>query len=200
MLSLIVLCAALAGCVAPQGSASDRVRLRDGQVLAAPQGFCVDPSSRRDEAQGSFVLFGSCAAISGDPSAARPAQPAMLSATVGPQAAGSLSDTFAEFESFFQSPAGRAALARSGAPEDVRILRAERRGDLLLLKIRDRSQAREAPVSATYWRAITGLEGRITALSVLPLANAAMSDAQQIAVLEAFNAATRAANRQAPRR
>ena len=192
---LAVLSLALAACVAP-GGGTDRVRILGGTMtIAAPQGYCVDPGSRRDTGGGAFVLFGSCAAISGDPSAAKPPYPAMLSATVGPTTPEPLRETFPGFEKFFQSSAGRAALARSGAPQDVAILRVVRSDGLLLLKIRDRSRQQGTPVSETYWRAITGLGGRITALSVLPLRGARLSDAQQIRLLHDFDAAIRAANR-----
>ncbi|MFT3688058.1 hypothetical protein [Paenirhodobacter sp.] len=140
------------------------------------------------------MLFGSCAAISGDAAAARPAHRAMLSATIGPETPGPLQQTFPGFEKFFHSPAGRAALARSGMAQDVTIEQVTRRDGLLLLKIRDRSRQKGTPVSETYWRAITGLRGRITALSVLPAAGSTMGDAQQIRLLRDFDAAIRAAN------
>lgn len=190
----VLLCFGVAACVAPD-VARDRISVLNGtMMLAAPPGYCVDPVSQREERGGSFVLFGSCAAISGDPAAAKPAYRAMLSATVGPETPEPLQQTFPGFERFFQSAAGRAALARSGTAQDVAILQVMHSGGLLLLKIRDRSQQKGAPVSETYWRAITGLRGRITALSVLPAQGVAMGDAQQIRLLQAFDAAIRAAN------
>ena len=186
---------ALAGCVMPGAPATDRTTVLGGALtLAAPKGFCVDPGSRRDGKEGSFVLWGNCAAISGDATAPKPPYRAMLTATVGPEGAGPVEATFPGFERFFRSGAGRAALARSGAPDDVEILKVKRSGHLLLLKIRDRSRVQGAPVSETYWRAITGLSGRITALSVLPLEGASITDAAQIRMLTDFDATIRAAN------
>ncbi|WP_428335589.1 hypothetical protein [Paenirhodobacter sp.] len=185
----------LAGCVMPGAPATDRTTVLGGALtLAAPKGFCVDPGSRRDGKQGSFVLWGNCAAISGDPAAPKPPFHAMLSATVGPEAAGPVEATFPGFEKFFRTPVGRAALARSGLAEDVRVVKVTRQDNLLLLKIEDRSKATGAPVAKTYWRAITGLGGHITALSVLPLAGSSMRDADQIGLLAAFDTAIRAAN------
>lgn len=188
-------CAVLSACAMPQ-KATDRVSVLDGEMtLAAPMGYCVDPSARHRSSQGDFVLFGSCAAISGDASAPHPAYRAMLSATVGPKAAAPLVRSFPAFESFFHSSAGRAAIARSGLAQDVDILSVKQQDDMMLLKIRDRSASREAPVSPVYWRAITDLDGRIGALSVLPLQGAAMSDNQQIALLRSFDASIREASK-----
>lgn len=193
--SVLMLGLGMAGCVATSAP-RERISVLNGSLLlAAPPGYCVDPTSRREERGGSFVLFGSCAAISGDTSAAKPAYRAMLSATVGPQTPEPLQQTFPGFARFFQSAAGRAALARSGSAQDVAIQQVVHSNDLLLLKIRDRSRQKgDAPVAETYWRAITALRGRITALSVLPMDGVAMGDAQQIRLLQEFDAAIRAAN------
>ncbi|RWR31661.1 hypothetical protein D2T31_04465 [Sinirhodobacter populi] len=191
----LILIAALAGCTVPGAGGKDRVTVLGGRyVVAAPPGFCVDPGSRRDERDGSFVLFGDCSALSGRVSDQRPAHPAVLSATIGPRTPGPIETTFPGFERFFHSPAGRAALARSGSAGDVQILQVRKTGPVMLLKIRDRSGAQGTPVGQTYWRAIVDLGGRITALSVLPLKSAPMSDAAQIRLLEDFIAAIRAAN------
>ena len=88
----------------------------------------------------------------------------------------------------------RAALARSGRAEDVQVLAVEPSQSLLLLKISDRSAPDAAPVEPVYWRAITGLGGHVSALSVLPLAGSGMDDATQLALLQAFDASIRAAN------
>lgn len=195
MMASLMIAAVLAGCVAPGQSASDRTRVMNGALtLAAPRGFCVDPKARRDAAEGSFVLWGNCAAIAGDPEAPKPPYRAMLSATVGPASSTPLATAFDGFESFFRSGAGRAALARSGQAKDVQVLKVERHGGMLLLKISDRSAATAAPVTRSYWRAITEVKGHVTALSVLPLEGSAMRDADQIALLQGFEASIRAAN------
>lgn len=190
----LAFCLGLVACVATT-PARDRVSVLNGTLmLAAPAGYCVDPASQREERGGSFVLFGSCAAISGNPQAAKPPLQAMLSATVGPRTPEPLEQTFPGFEKFFRSTAGRAALARSGIAQDVSIQQVLHSDGLLLLKTRDRSRQKGAPVAETYWRAIAALRGRIAALSVLPAEGAAIGDAQQIRLLKAFHAAIRAAN------
>ncbi len=200
-LGLIALGAAflVSGCVMalpglPQ-RASERAKVLDGRLtLAAPSGFCVDRKTLQDSPEGAFVLWGNCAAIAADPEAPRPVHRAMLSATIGPLADHPLDGAFEGFEAFVQSDAGRAALARSGRAEDVQVLAVEPSQSLLLLKISDRSAPDAAPVEPVYWRAITGLGGHVSALSVLPLAGSGMDDATQLALLQAFDASIRAAN------
>lgn len=196
MVVLAGLASGLSGCVMPGGqSATDRAPVLDGAlVLAAPRGYCIDPASRREDAGGSFLLWGNCAAISGNPTAQRPAERALLSATVGPALEGEPSAAFAQFEAFFRSGAGRAMLARSGLAKDVSIDAVRHEQTLLLLKITDRSATNAAPVAPTYWRAVTGLGGHIGTLSVLPLQGAPLDDATQVALLHSFEQAIRAAN------
>lgn len=196
MVVVAALAASLSGCVMPGGqSTTDRAEVLEGTfVLAAPRGYCIDPASRRDGAAGAFLLWGNCAAISGNPTALRPAERALLSATVGPALAGDPSASFAQYEAFFRSDAGRAALARSGHANDVRIEAVRHEKALLLLKITDRSASSFAPVAPTYWRAVTGLGGHIGTLSVLPVQGARLDDATQVTLLHAFEQAIRAAN------
>jgi hypothetical protein len=175
--------------------ASNRITVADGTLtLVAPRGYCVDPASTRDTAEGAFVLFGTCAAISRDPNAPRPAYRALLSATLGPQTTEPMAARFAGMEAFFRSEPGRAALARSGQAKDVTIEKVTRKGDLLLLKINDRSAPQSVPVAARYWRAIGQFGGRVTALSVMPLQAVPLDDSAQIDLLQSFASATRAAN------
>lgn len=195
---LLSVAAALLAACAVKPQVTDRVRVLNGaMVVAAPTGYCVAPSSHSESAQGAFALFGSCAAISGDASMAPAPYPVMLSATVGLKVAAPLAQSFPAFERFFHSPSGRAAIARSGLAGDVDIVAVRRQGGMMLLKIRDRSASTTTPVSTTYWRAITDLNGRIAALSVLPMKGITMSDSAQIRLLVQFDQAIRAASRNA---
>jgi hypothetical protein len=194
----------LAGCV-PAGMGSTQVgqartTLANGSlIVAAPKGWCVDPKTLRDQRNGGFVLFGNCAAISGNPDDARAPAPALLSATVGPPAVDDQNgtpsvDRLKRMKTFFLSDIGRAALSRSGESGDVKILHSEISHDMLLLSIQDRSQSGGPPVAQTYLRAITAIGGRITALSVMPLKDGEMSTAAQTALIARFAATIRAAN------
>ncbi|WP_444453360.1 hypothetical protein ACTTAI_20010 [Rhodobacter capsulatus] len=174
---------------------SGKVTVQKGELtLMAPDGFCVDPTSTRDGPEGSFVLWGSCAAIGGNASAPKPAQQAMLSATIGPVTADPVETAFESYEAFFKGRAGRAALARSGKARDVEILAVKREERRLLLKISDHSAPTVAPVDPVYWREITGLGGHVSALSVLPLAGSRLDDQTQIDLLSAFDETIRDQN------
>ncbi|MFD2175545.1 hypothetical protein [Rhodobacter lacus] len=178
-----------------QPRVSSSASVFDGSLmLAAPEGYCVDPSSRRDGPDASFVLWGNCAAIAQDPRARQPHHRALLSATVGPTSREPVARALARYERFFRSDAGRAAMARSGLAEDLEILEAQKNEQALLLKIADHSAPQSAPVDAVYWRSITGLSGHVTALSVMPLAGTQIDDATQLALLQAFEESIRAAN------
>jgi len=194
----------LVGCV-PTGMGGAQVgqartTLASGALtIAAPKGWCVDPKTLRDGRNGGFVLFGNCAAISGNPEDARAPEPALLSATVGPPAIedenGKLGHArLAQMETFFRSDIGRAALSRSGESKDVKILHSEITHDMLMLRIQDRSQSGAPPVAQVYLRAITDLGGRITSLSVMPLKDGEMSAKAQSVLITRFAEAIRNAN------
>ena len=195
--AILAMLTLLVACVPAEfgtGRAAPRITLKSGVTLAAPRGYCVDPGSTRDRAEGAFVLFGNCAAIARDPGGAQPIFPALLSATLGPEGVDPAAMRPATVEGFFRSEAGRAVLARSGKAADVELIAVRRAGDLLLLKIKDASTGGGGlQKGASYWRAITGLGGRLAALSVLPLEGARISDSDQIGLLQAFVAASRAA-------
>lgn len=191
----LVLGAVLAGCTV-SAPAPRSITVADGGLrLVAPRGFCVDPRSLRDEGAAAFVLFGNCAALSGNAEDARPDYPVVLSATVSNQAgAEGLESRFAQMRAFFRSPAGRAALSRAGKAETVEVLDIRADDDLLLIRLSDRAPMGDAPVAQTYWRAITEVRGRILSLSVLPLKNRPVTDAAQRALLQQFAAYIRANN------
>ncbi len=202
VLSVFVLACALSGCTLrlpfdwarPQASMQRTEVLAGSLSLAAPAGYCVDPHSRQDNPDTAFVLWGNCAAIGKNPKAAQPSHKALLSVTIGPPTEDPAPEAFADYEAFFRSDAGRAALARSGLAGDVEILDVAQQDQLLLLKIADQSAASIAPISTVYWRAITGLGGRVAALSVLPIAGSDLDDESQVALLQAFEGTLRAAN------
>ncbi|WP_415184907.1 hypothetical protein [Phaeovulum sp.] len=189
------LCAVLAGCVTTtMGQAAPRsVRVADGSlVLTAPNGFCVD--QKASQGDGSFVLFGNCAALSANPSLRQPGQPVVLTAAVSAPAPVPVAKALPQMKEFFQSEAGRAALSRSGKAASVTVLGMRTEDDLLLVHLRDTAAASGPRVAAEYWRAFTGIEGRILSLSVLPLRDRPVSDANQRALILAFVRAIRAAN------
>ncbi len=191
----LVLCIGLAGCGMPGigPSAPRSVRVADGTlVLTAPKGFCVDQKASR--ADGSFVLFGNCAALSGNPLLPQPAQPVVLTAAVSAPASGPVADALPQMEAFFRSEAGRAALSRVGKAETVKVLETGRNGEVLLVHLRDTAEFSGPRVAPEYWRAFTGGAGRILSLSVLPLRDRPITDASQRELILAFAGWIRAAN------
>ena len=200
---LLIPLLALAACQPGTVPAADKARptatLGDGAVtVVAPHGWCVDPRSLRDTAGGGFALFGSCSAISGRADDPRPDAAALLSVTVGPadpDGEGRVSrDRLTRIGAFFRTETGRAALARSGRARDVQVLGSEIVDGALLLHVADRSGSAGPPLARTYFRAITDLGGRISALSVLPLRDGEMSEADQRALMARFMRAIRSAN------
>lgn len=195
---ILALVMGLCGCTqtgAPPAHVSSSAAVLGGSlILTAPEGYCVDPSSRQQGADAVFVLWGNCAAIARDPLMRQPRHRALLSATVGPVSRTPIRTALTRYESFIRSEAGRAALARSGRAEDLKILEIRRSPSALLLKIADHSAPQNAPVEPVYWRAITGVSGHVTALSVMPLTASGIGDATQIGLLQAFEKSIRTSN------
>ncbi|WP_347312355.1 hypothetical protein [Defluviimonas sp. SAOS-178_SWC] len=195
-------CLALGACVpgAPLlsgGTATRAIAVSGGAVVVTgPQGYCIDRSAVRDRPDAAFVLFGTCAALSGSASAGQPARPALLTAAVLPNApeAPALAASFPVLAAFFRSAPGRAALSRSGKGEAVEVLDVTSKDDVLFLHVKDSSAATGPAVDADYWRAVLALRGRMVTLSALGLKDRPLSSSEKRRVLEALVAQMRAAN------
>lgn len=99
----------------------DRLQVTDERVwLIAPEGFCVDPESTRDGPSDAFVLFGNCAAITGNARAKQPAISTAMAATVvnafPGQAVG-----LAELETFLGSENGKSAIKDDRISDDIEV-------------------------------------------------------------------------------
>lgn len=148
---------ALAGLTACQGfdlgTGSRSVSVLGGAVqITPPQGYCVDPKSSKGTDDSAVVLMGRCLATSG-------LAPALLTASIG--VAGSdaaLTQGPTALTSFFGSPRGLAMLSASGNADDVALVAAQSEEDALFLQIKDRW-------AGTYWRVISGLNGRLLMLT-----------------------------------
>lgn len=176
------------------------VPVLDGAVnLAAPSGFCPDPSATRSSAQSAFVLYGSCHAINGR--GAKPAAPAILTAAASPGAGDLGPDAMAALADYVQTDAGQAALSRTDSGTEVEIESLERTGDLILVRARDGAgQGAEQGVSPAFWRAIFPQSGTLVTVTVSNMATASVTAAQGKALAIDFVAAIRAANGPAPAR
>ena len=144
----------LAACVPGlPGSGPARIALFGGSlIVAAPYGYCINPETATQTGELAVVLIGRCR--DGSQAAA-----ALVTVTVGPPgSAAVLAAGGPELAAFFTSAQGRATLARSGKASDVTISRAVMAGEDFVMLLTDRS-------AGTYWRAITGLRGRVVTVS-----------------------------------
>jgi hypothetical protein len=194
----ILLSACVAGDMLPSGGGVSRVAVSDGAVvIAGPPGYCIDREATRTGEGNAFVLLGSCAALGGGQA---PAAQAVLTASVlaGAPTSQPLVAAFPEMAAFFRSPAGRAALSRSGQAADVTVRQVETVKDVMVLRLRDTSASSGASVEPDYWRAVFSVRGRIVSLSVLAMKAQPLSAAGQRRLLDAFVARVRRENRVAP--
>lgn len=143
----------LSACVANYG-AGRSTPILDGAVnVGMAKGYCVDRNAGRQADDRAVVLMGRC-------TSSVDAVPAVITLSVG--AGGSASAVAggpALLAEFFTSEAGRQSLSRDGRAGDVRVLQALGSGDALLMRVEDRAVGE-------YWRAVTGLRGRLVTLSV----------------------------------
>lgn len=93
----------------------------------------------------------------------------------------------AELAGYFTSRDGRAALSREGRAADVAVLEAVGSGEAFLLHVRDRAVG-------DYWRAVTGIRGRLVTVSASGPEGQALSEGEGRALVEAAVAALRRAN------
>lgn len=173
----------LAGCVAGLGQGRSTPILGGAMVVGVPAGYCVDPSSGRETGDRAIVLIGKCDAGSA-------AVPAVVTLSVG--AAGSAAAVAGGpglLAEFFTSDDGRRSLSRDGDARAVRILHAAGSGDALVMRVQDEAVGE-------YWRAVTGLRGRLVTLSVAGTDGAPLDAEQGRALLDRALAALVAANRE----
>lgn len=164
-------------------------------VVAGPPGYCIDTSATTDSVTGAFVLLGSCASIANSPRAKTPAEPALLTASVSPTSLAAATASVDQLASFFRSPNGRAALARSGQTSAVRILDMQSRGDAIYIHATDSSVDPADGLTTDYWRGIFDLGGRLVTVSVIGFSKRPITDAASIATLDAFADRIRFENR-----
>lgn len=176
---------AVAGCDVAGTGRIRTIPIIDGAVVAsAPSGYCISPGAGMRGDDSAVILMGRC---SGATSAS--ALPAIITLSVGPAAsAGVLAGGGEALAAFFQSEAGRAALAREGRAEDVRVLSAAGTDATFVLHVADNT-------TGEYWRAFRGLRGRLATVSVTGSPDAPLTSDQSRSLLDATLAALDAANR-----
>lgn len=163
--------------------APERIELPDGLVVAGARGWCVDTDTTRASGEAAVVVLGSCAAIAGNALAPRPAVPGVVTVSVE-RTVGDIPPA-SDLEAFFATEAGRAALARDGRADSVRILETRREGDLLFVHAQDASAGAVPGVAEDYWRALFDMDGRFVSVSLVGLSSKPIDRSDGIATLEA---------------
>ncbi len=171
-------------------TAPERIMLADGTVVAGAEGWCVDQSTSRARDDHAVVVLGSCAAIAGNVLAPRPDIEGLVTVSVDTEVGASPSTE--QLEGFFGTDAGRAALARDGRPESVKILETQTEDDILILHAADKS----APpgTDPEVWRALFDLQGRFISVSLYGLVNRPIGRDEGLAALSAQVDTLREAN------
>jgi len=148
-----------------------RAVLDNSVVVRAPTGYCVDSRASFDRGAQAFVLLASCDSVTGNAAAGRPFAPALLSASVSDPTAGDppVSEQLSRLKSFFNAPAGRAALSKVGDPNDVRIVSTSSQGNVFIVHARVTEKGRAAAVGPDQWRALFNVNGKLVSASVYAL-------------------------------
>ncbi len=155
--------------------------------LSGPRGFCVDPVSTRDAASQAFVVFGNCAAITGNPEEPQPWLQAVVTATVTASDGGlSVAPQAPALLEFFRTPGGRATLSRTEDAQTVSILESFVEDGSIYLHVRDTSPPVFGGAQNTYWRGYTDADGTVVALSVIGFEGTPISGSDGISVLRGF--------------
>lgn len=169
----------------------DTVRLPSGVVVEGSRGWCVDEGTLKTDAAASVVVFGSCAAIAKNALLPRPSVPGVITVSVDNAASGTAPADV--LDAFFATTQGRAALARDGRAESVRILESRQSDDALFLHAIDRS-GRPTSAAEDYWRAIFDIDGRFVTISLVGLSDEPIDRDAGLRTLKAQVKRLRAAN------
>lgn len=200
VLAVVVLCAtaALSGCLQVPGEPAQRevTVSRSAVTIAGPSGFCVDPTTLRDETESAFVLLGNCAAIARAPRQPQPQVRALLTAAVQELGTVSIREQGAQVAAFLKTEEGRALLSRSGDAASVGILNTRKSGDVLYLHAYDKSPGYAPGMSAEQWRAMFDVDGAIVSLTVLGFEDDPLSADAGMATVREFASIIRRENAQ----
>ena len=162
--------------------------------IAGPEGYCVDPTGTQDSPATGFVLLGNCAAIPRSLRSQQPANPAILTASVGDNPGDPVATRLAEMDSYLRSAQGRSALSRSGDADTVVVLDSFAQNDILYIRARDTSVADDPDVSSDYWRAIFDTSNALVTLSVIGTRSNQLPPQTGLQTLEGFTQVVRELN------
>ncbi len=144
--------------------------LHGALVVAAPQGYCINPKASVAHGDAITVLMGRCTAKGG-------LAAAVVSITIGPPAsAGVLLAGPDMLAKFFTSVPGRRVLARDGVAGHVIVLQAQAEAGSLFLHVNDQK-------AGEYWRAITAVKGRLVTISASGVEGAPLTPDQGLVLV-----------------
>lgn len=162
----------LSACVSNYGAGRQAPILDGGLTVGMARGYCIDAGSSRQADDSAVILMGRCNTSIDE-------VPAVLTLSVGPAgSASAISGGGEMLAAFFTSEQGRATLSRDGRASDVTVQQALQSGNAFLMRVQDRAVGE-------YWRAITGLRGRLVTLSVAGTADTPLSSEQGRTLLDA---------------
>ncbi len=162
----------LAACGAPvdvSRLAPESVRLADNVVVAGPPGYCVAPETLRETSTATFVVLGSCAALTDGALEQAPVQAGVLTVLVSqPGEGAALSEaTDDQLADFFTSDAGKVALSSTGEPDGVEVIETQAEDGQVFVRAKDLSDARPAGVDPEYWRALLEVRGHLVTATLI---------------------------------
>jgi hypothetical protein len=178
---------ALAGCMEAGASLRQRPVLGGAVTVAAPSGYCIDPTGVLEGDGSALALIGRCANGT--------AVPAILTVTVGAEGSGQgIVEGQTALADFFASDQGRAALSRVGDATTVTVQETTVLGSAVLVAMTDSSPNPQAPGQTQSWRGVLPLEGRLVSLTVSGAGDTTLSSDQGRGLLMRFVAAMQRAN------
>ena len=166
------------------------IKVTDRHVaLRAASGFCVVRVSTQNDASKAFVVFGNCAAITGNPDQPQPYLQAIATTTVtssGLTGEGAVAPQADQLLTFFQTAQGRTVLSRSGDPLEVAIDDAFVEAGTVFLHVIDAGPPSFEGAQRSYWRAYFDAGTSVVALSVIGMGEAEVARADGLTVLRDF--------------
>lgn len=186
----IVLSLWLTGCAAlPAGDGPGTPVLGGQVVIAAPRGYCLDQTQRRETATGAFLLYGTCQGLEGAGPA--PVAPAVLTAAVAGGAGELGAADMSRLATYLGSPEGRSTLSRSAGTDRVSVKSLEQTADLIVIRARDGDTI---DLDEDYWRAVFPGPGSLVTLTVSGTVADPLDEATGRALLLDFTRAVRQAS------
>lgn len=157
--------------------------------LIGTDGFCIDPRSTRDQQAEAFVVFGNCAAITGNPNEPQPWVKSIVTASVtssGLTGEGAVAPQVANLNAYFRTEEGRAALSATGEADTINIKNGFTESGALFLRVEDTGPAAVEGAQTTYWRGYFDAGTSVVAMSVIGFADSPVTSAEGLDVLRGF--------------